>query len=102
MELSRIDRLYASIDVTGTLADGSPATITGVDVALLAPRATPVAATVWTAATYADGTARVLLAGPDANPVGALAVPAGGGDLWIRVTDTPEVDATKVERVTVT
>lgn len=99
--LSRIDRLYRDYEVTATLRDGSPATLTGVDVALLAPRTTPTTATVWTAATYATGVATILLAGPDATPTGALVVPAGGADLWIRVTDNPEVDAERVERITV-
>lgn len=100
--LSRIDRLYRDYDVTATLRSGGPATLTGVDVALLPPRATPTVTTQWTAATYADGVATVLLAGPDATPTGALVVPSAGADLWIRVSDSPEVDASKVERITVT
>lgn len=99
--LSRIDRLYRDYDVAATLRDGGPATLTGVDVALLPPRTTPTAATAWTTATYAAGTATVLLAGPDAAGLGALVVPATGADLWVRVTDTPEVDAQRVERITV-
>lgn len=101
MDLNRIDRKYAKVTVTATLANGDPATLTGVDVALLAPRSTPTAATTWTAATYAAGVATVLLAGPDADPAGALVVPATGADLWIRVVDSPEVDATRVQRITV-
>ena len=38
MDLSRIDRIYAKITVTAKLDDGSPATLTGVDVALLPVR----------------------------------------------------------------
>lgn len=101
MELARIDRKYARIPVTATLASGAAATITGVDVALLPPRTTPTATTTWTAATYASGVATVLLAGPDAAGSGALVVPASGADLWIRVTDTPEVDAEKIARIAV-
>lgn len=101
MILNRIDKQYVEIDVTATLANGDAAPLDGVDVALLAPRHTPTAATTWTAATYAAGTATVLLAGPEANPTGALVVPSGGADLWIRVTDEPEVDAARVERVSV-
>jgi hypothetical protein len=39
--------------------------------------------------------------GPDVSnpPAGALVVPATGGDLWARVTDTPEVDAALVDRI---
>lgn len=101
MDLSRIDRIYAKIPITAKLADGTTATIGAVDVALLPPRTTPTGATVWTVATYAAGVATVLLAGPDADPAGALVVPTGGADLWARVVDTPEVDAALVGRVTV-
>lgn len=101
LTLSRIDRLYREFTVTATLANGNPATLTGVDVALLPVGSTPKAATVWTASTYAGGVATVLLAGPDASPTNAIVVPPEGGDVWIRVTDTPEVDAEKVERVSV-
>lgn len=99
LTLSRIDRIYRTYDVTATLAGGGPATLTGVDVAVLLPRTTPTASTTWTAATYAAGVATVLLAGPDADPTGALVIPAAGADLWIRVVDTPEVDAEYVERI---
>lgn len=99
--MSRVDRVYRVYDITATLPDGSPVTLTGVDVALLTPRSTPTAATTWTAATYVNGVATVLLAGPAADTTGALAVPTGGADLWIRVTDNPEVTATRVERITV-
>lgn len=101
MNLSRLDRIYGYVDVTATLADGAPATVAGVEGALLAPRATPKATTVWSAATYTDGTARFLLAGPDATPTDALPVPAAGADLWIRVVDNPEVQAVRVDRITV-
>lgn len=101
LTLSRIDRVYRDYDVTATEKDGTPAVLTGVTVALLAPRTTPTSATVWTSATYVSGTATVLLAGPDADPTGALVVPSGGADLWIRIADTPEIDAEKIERVSV-
>lgn len=101
LTLSRIDRLYRDYTVTAELRDGQPATLTGVDVALLPPRRTPDATTVWTAADYLDGVFTVLLAGPDATTEGALTVPAGGADLWARVTDNPEVDAERIERISV-
>lgn len=103
LDLTRVERLYRDYTVTATLKNGNPATVTGVDVALLAPRTSPTGSTSWTAATYASGTATVLLAGPDAtsNPAGALVVPSGGADLWIKVTDSPEVDAALVERINV-
>lgn len=100
--MSRIDRLYRDYTVTATLRDGTTATLTGVTVALLPPGATPTAATTWTTAAYTAGVATVLLAGPDADPTGAdLVVPSTGGHLWIRVSDTPEVDAEFVERISV-
>lgn len=100
--LSRIDRVYRHYDVTAKDADGDIAALPGVDVALLPPRTTPTAATLWTSATYAAGVATVLLAGPDADPASALVVPQAGVDLWLRVADNPEVMARRVERVTVT
>jgi hypothetical protein len=102
VELNSIDRQYVDITVTATLRDGSPAVLNGVDMTLLPPNRRPTAATVWTPASYDGITATVLLAGPEADPVeGALVVPVGGADLWIRVTDTPEVDAAKIERVAI-
>ena len=56
---------------------------------------------MWQSAAYVGGSARVLLAGY-ANPTdGALTIPAGGADLWVRVTDAPEVDAQRIERISV-
>jgi hypothetical protein len=101
LTMSRIDRLRRSYDVTAVLPDGATATLTAVDVALLLPRTTPTAATTWTAASYTAGVATVLLAGPDADPTDALTVPTGGVDLWMRVVDVPEVDAERIERITV-
>lgn len=101
MLLSRIDRTYAHITVTATLHNGDPATVTAVSVALLPPRRTPTAGTTWTPSAYASGDAVILLAGPDADPDGALTVPEGGADLWVRVPDNPEVQAVKVARIDV-
>lgn len=101
-DLSRVDLVYREYDVTATAADGNPATLDAVAVALLPPRTTPTAATTWTAGTYTGGVLTVLLAGPDASGAGALSVPAAGADLWVKVTDTPEIDAQRIERITVT
>ena len=101
LTLSRIDRLFRDYTVNAELRDGTPATLSGVDVALLPPRATPTASTVWTAADYLNGTFTVLLAGPDAAAEGALTVPSGGADLWARVIDNPEIDAERIERISV-
>jgi hypothetical protein len=101
VDLSPIDRVYVKFPVTGKLADGSAATVTGVDVALLPFRTDPATVTTWTPAAYADGIASVLLAGPAADPSGALPVPVGGAELWARVTDTPEVQAVRVGFISV-
>lgn len=100
MQLSPIDRLFANIPVTSTLADGTTAVLSGVDVAVLAHGATPSANTAWTRATsYINGVATVLLAGPAADPTNAIPVSDTGGDLWIRITDSPEVEAVYVSRI---
>lgn len=102
MELSRIDCQYVDLEVTATLRDGTAATLTGVDVAILPYRTRPTAATAWTASTYAAGVATVLISGPDAGGVpNALVVPDGGGELWVRVVDAPEVDAARVAFISV-
>lgn len=101
--LSRIDRKSRTYELSATVlaeAAAIPPDLTGVDVALLPPRTSPTAATVWYPAQYADGSFTVLLAGPDADPTGALVVPADA-DIWMRIADTPEVDAEKLERITV-
>lgn len=101
MQLSPVDKVYISIPVTATLLDGSPATLTGVDVAVLPPRTPPDDTTTWMASTYAGGAATVLVAGPDADPAGALVLPVEGGAIWIRVTDSPEVQAVKAGSVVI-
>jgi hypothetical protein len=101
MNLGRIERQYATFPVTATLDNGEPADLSDVAVALLPPRATPTPDTTWTATTVTDGKIRVLLAGPDAPAEGALTIPAGGADLWLRVLDTPEVDTVRVDQVRV-
>jgi hypothetical protein len=101
VDLPRIGKKYVHIPATATLADGSPATLTGMDVAFLEPEEKPVGATVWEAADYADGEGVILVAGPDADPTGALQVLSKEVDVWIRITDSPEVDAKKVGRITI-
>ena len=100
MHLNRVDRKYANLTVTATDEDGFPATLAGVDVALIPPRSNPTGVTPWTPAAAVAGGWRVLLAGPDASSSGALVV-TSTADLWVRVTDAPEVDTAFVERITV-
>lgn len=110
LSMSRIDRLYRTWRVKATLRDGSIADLNGVTVALVPPRAPVTAATTWATITYtpfvvpdADGytgEATALIAGPDADPAGAdLIAPTGGGHVWLRVSDTPEIDAQTIERI---
>lgn len=98
--LSRVDRLVREWDATATNPDGSPATITGVALALLPIRTNPDAGTTWITVPFAGGKVTAILAGPDANPTGALVIPASC-DLWLRVTYANGVDAERLERVTV-
>lgn len=99
MDLTRISRKYARLPLVATLADGSPATIAGVDVALTPVDGRVDAATAWTPAAPRDGVPHVLLAGPDADATGALPVPEDGADLWGRVTDHPEVDVVRLDTI---
>lgn len=99
--LTRISRKYFHIDVTPLNADGQLITIPGVDVALLPIDTYPSSSTVWTAVLYSNNTASVLLAGPDATlTAGAMRVTTAV-DVWIRVTDNPEIDAQLAGRVRV-
>lgn len=131
LQWTKITRKYVELPIAARLADGEPTDIEGVDVALLERRATPDAATTWTAAEQLPGYAltregggtvsehatfddaftawksgppevsistrwRVLIAGPAADATDALALDADGEDLWARVADVPETDATPV------
>jgi hypothetical protein len=101
--LPRVAAKFADITVTATLANGNPATITGVSVAIVPPGSLPTASTVWVAANWASPVAQVLLIGPLCSPTSPpayqLTVPSVGGDLWARVIDNPEVDAALVDHI---
>lgn len=100
--VSRIDRVYRTYQVAATDEDGAPATLSGVDFALVpTDTGSPTDDTTWTPGTGAGTEWRILLAGPDASPTSALVVPAWGGNLWLRVTDSPEVIAVKVDEIEV-
>ena len=101
MQWTRISRKFVEVPVTAALADGSPAVLAGVDVALLERNGRPTDDTTWTPATYGDGVARILVAGPDADPAGALVLTDGGADVWVRISDNPEVDAAKAGSIVV-
>lgn len=101
--LPKVAAKFADITVVAELANGTPTTLTGVDVAIVPPGTTPVASTTWVAANWVAPKAQVLLIGPLATvtspPPYSLNVPAVGGDLWARVTDIPEVDAALVDHI---
>jgi hypothetical protein len=92
VEFSRIDRRPVTITVTATNPDGTPATLAAVDVALLPAASGPTGGTAWTTTDFADGAFEVLVAGPDADPAGALVIPRRGGCFWIK---DPAADSTQ-------
>lgn len=103
---TRITALEVTFPVTPKDADGNVVSIAGVDCALLPYRALgPDASTTWVGASWdgVAGEATILVAGPDAADPGAgglqLADGSGGGDLWARNVDNPEVDAGFVCRI---
>lgn len=103
MELSftRITRQYVDIPVNGTLASGLPATITDVQVALLPFDAKPSATAVWIPAAVTSGKARVLMAGPDSDPLGGLQLSSPGADVWVSVIDGVEISLAFAGRIDV-
>lgn len=100
MDITRITRKWATLNFAVTSAAGQPVTVNDVAVALLPQRSTPDDDTEWTTVSNGPDGYRVLLAGPDADPNGAMVV-ATSLDLWARIIDTPEVDAAKVDRINV-
>lgn len=107
----RHEKLYRTYRATFTDKDGNVVTDVDLQAGILLPGSTPRGTTTWTDVTYTaypepdedgyHGETTVLLAGPDADPTGAIALPARGGDFYLNVTDSPEIDAKRVERITV-
>lgn len=92
MDLPRIGRKYGHVTVEATVAGGLDAVLSGIDVALLPPGEAPNATTQWTPTSYKDGVGTILLAGPEADPTGALPVSADLAHVFARVVDGAEVD----------
>jgi hypothetical protein len=95
MEFTRLTCKYVSIDLSGTkLANGDPATVTSVKAALTVRAGTTDADTEWVDAELDGPTqiAKVLVAGPDADPGGTLTLGEEGGRLWFMDVDSPETD----------
>lgn len=101
INLSRIACKYADIALYATLPDGAPATIFGVDIAVVRAGDSPDETTSWLSAQYANGVATVMLAGSDFTnpPPTAVVVSEPGGDLWARIVDVPETDAALICRI---
>jgi hypothetical protein len=71
--------------------------VTGDPVALAftAPGADPVSGD-WLTGSWVNGKARILV-----GPGGAKTLTAGSWDLWVRVTDNPEIPVRRVDQITV-
>lgn len=85
----------AEVDVEATDAKKNPVILDAVEMAFLPRYVSPDATTVWTHAVYRDDVATITVVGPEAVTDSAtyLRVPTGGGVLWGRAVDNPEVDA---------
>ena len=95
MEWTRLTCKYISVDLSSTtLANGDPAAVESVKAALTPRAEAPNEATVWVDCDLDPQTeiAKVLVAGPDADPGGALTVGENGSRLWMLNPDAPETD----------
>lgn len=101
MEISPIDKVPASFPLTAKDDQGNPVTLTTVAVAVLPFRTHPDASTVWTPATISGGRVNITLAGPYADPTGAVPVPAAGAYLWAKDTESSTVQAVRVDFISV-
>ena len=104
MNLPRIGRKYGFVTLEALNHDKTPATVAGIEVAVLHDGLKPDATTVWVAMNQ-DGTEySYLFSGPDAPAYGGphIVVPTEGVSVWCRITDDPEIDVVKVGRITVT
>lgn len=99
MIINRMDRKRVTLTVTATEGDGSSVLLTSVDYAVLRPYRRPTGATVWKSAALSGNAVSFFLSGPDAEELGDVIIPTGGGDVWIRVIQSDESDHKFVERV---
>lgn len=102
MNLTPISKRTIEITITAIGRDGDPIEVSTVYVARLETRAKPDEGTVWVSASVTNNMTLVTLAGPDADPDGAVVFPSGGSELWLKIVDGIEVEAFKVGRVQVT
>lgn len=101
MQLSPVDKVPVSFPLTGEDETGSPIALTSVVVALLPFRSAPAASTAWSPAAYVNGRVSLTIAGPDADPTGAVQVPAGGAYLWAKDTESATVQAVRVDFISI-
>lgn len=100
--LSRIDRIEREYDVTALLPDGTPASVSALDFAVVPYRARVDANTAWQTFPVSSGTVVITFAAPDADDLtNALLAPAGIGELWVREVDGQLTQATRVESIMV-
>ena len=92
MQLFRPERKDAWVDVDVKNPDGSDAQISAVDLCILPQGQTPTEDTDWTAGVYQNGGVPFILAGPDADPTGALWVQAIRSNLWVKTSYSGRVD----------
>jgi hypothetical protein len=99
--MSLIDRKARTYSVTALLAGVTVPLSGSVDLGLVAPTSkSPTSATTWTSVSYTAGSFSVLFAAPQASSTAAIVVP-GDADLWMRITNAPEIAAVKIERITI-
>lgn len=88
MRISSLSKEYITVSVTANVV----VTDDPVAWAFVEPGAAP---SVWTAGDWAGGRARVLV-GP-----GVLALTAGRKEVWLKVTDNPEVPVRRIGEIDV-
>lgn len=100
MILTRVDRRSGTVTVSVKDAQNQAVAITAVSLAVVPFGSGPTSTTSWTA--YSYGPTAVVIAGPDADPTGAVAVPTGGGVLWGQVTVSGNPLAFPIEEMRLT
>lgn len=102
MRLGPLEQKYVYVGLDAHLADGSPAVVESVEVAVLPLNSRTGPATAWRGVTVAEGQVRVLLAGSDADAdADALTASPPGVDLWVRIVDHPEVEVYRAAQIVV-
>jgi hypothetical protein len=93
MHISSLSTEYITVTVTATVA-GNPIDLSG-DVVAWAFADPGVPPATWIVGDWSNGSARVLV-GPAVNPL-----PKGTRDVWLKVTDSPEIPVRKVGQILV-